>query len=129
MIRLARDGTAEPVSRDQILGRTRTGKYSFFHVQLTTCRIGNLTRLIHTLFFKEKYSCCMRHQTISLFGLLCRRMPTASSKIRKHIFRRGSKTVLFQSLKKYIIFCAIRRGRQTRLDIARRRERQRDWES
>ena len=29
--------------------RTRTGKYYFFPVQLTTCRIGNLTRLIHTL--------------------------------------------------------------------------------
>ena len=51
MSRLTRDGTAEPVSRDQILRheRTRTGKYSFFLVQLTTCRIGNLTQLIHTL--------------------------------------------------------------------------------
>ena len=38
MSRLTRDGTAEPVSHDQI-----------FPFQLTTCRIGNLTRLIHTL--------------------------------------------------------------------------------
>ena len=29
--------------------RTGTGKYSFSRVQLTTSRIGNLTRLIHTL--------------------------------------------------------------------------------
>ena len=52
MSRLARDGTAEPVSRDQILRREREeGKYQIlvFLVQLTTCRIGNLTRLIHIL--------------------------------------------------------------------------------
>ena len=29
MSRLTRDGTAEPVSRDQILGPTRIGKYEF----------------------------------------------------------------------------------------------------
>ena len=48
--RLTWDGTAEPGSRDQILRRER-GKeiYLFFPVQLTTCRIGNLIRLIHTL--------------------------------------------------------------------------------
>ena len=38
MSRLARDGTAEPVSRDQILRRERgqTGEKICFHVQLTT---------------------------------------------------------------------------------------------
>ena len=50
MSRLTRDGTAEPVSRDQILRRERGQvKKSFFPVQLTTTRIGNLTRLILTL--------------------------------------------------------------------------------
>ena len=50
MSRLTRDGTAEPVSRDpSSQARTGTGKYLFFPVQLTTSRIGNLTRLIHTL--------------------------------------------------------------------------------
>ena len=55
MSRLTRDGTAEPVSRDQILRREQRGQgnihfpCSFFPVQLTTSRIGNLTRLIHTL--------------------------------------------------------------------------------
>ena len=43
-------GTAEPVSRDQILRRERgQGNILIFPVQLTTSRIGNLTRLIHTL--------------------------------------------------------------------------------
>ena len=49
MSRLTRDGTAEPVSRDQILRRERGQGIFVFPVQLTTCRIGNLTRLIHTL--------------------------------------------------------------------------------
>ena len=46
MIRLTQDGTAESVSRNQILRRVRG---FIFPVQLTTNRIGNLTWLIHTL--------------------------------------------------------------------------------
>ena len=49
MSRLTRDGTAEPVSRDQILRRERGQGNIHFPVPLTTSRIGNLTRLIHTL--------------------------------------------------------------------------------
>ena len=51
MSRLTRDGTAEPVSLDQILRRERGQESTrfIFRVQLTTNRIGNLTRLIHTL--------------------------------------------------------------------------------
>ena len=50
MSRLTRDGTAEPVSRDQfLLGATADREMFIFSVQLTTSRIGNLTRLIHTL--------------------------------------------------------------------------------
>ena len=49
MSRLTRDGTAETVSRDQILRRERGQGKFIFPVQLTTCRMGNLTRLIHTL--------------------------------------------------------------------------------
>ena len=48
MSRLTRDGTAESVSRDQILGDRGI---LIFPVQLTTSRIGNLTRLIHTLLY------------------------------------------------------------------------------
>ena len=50
MSRLTRDGTAEPLSRGQILRRERgQGNLFIFPVQLTTCRIRNLvTRLIHT---------------------------------------------------------------------------------
>ena len=53
MSRLTPDGTAEPVSRDQILRRVRgQGKFIFL-VQLTTSRIGNLARLIHTLQYVD----------------------------------------------------------------------------
>ena len=48
MSRLTRDGTAEPISRDQILRHARGQGNIIFPVQLTTSRIGNLTRLIHT---------------------------------------------------------------------------------
>ena len=48
MNRLTRDGTAQPVSRDQILRRERGQGIFIFPVQLTTSKIGNLTRLIHT---------------------------------------------------------------------------------
>ena len=43
MSRLTRDGTAEPVSRDQILRHARGQGNIIFPVQLTTSRIGNLT--------------------------------------------------------------------------------------
>ena len=51
MSRLTRDGTAEPVSRDQILRHARGQGNIIFPVQLTTSRIGNLTRLIHALLY------------------------------------------------------------------------------
>ena len=51
MSRLTRDGTAEPVSRDQILRHARGQGNIIFPVQLTTSRISNLTRLIHTLLY------------------------------------------------------------------------------
>ena len=51
MSRLTRDGTAEPISRDQILRHARGQENIIFPVQLTTSRIGNLTRLIHTLLY------------------------------------------------------------------------------
>ena len=52
MSRLTRDGTAEPVSRDQILRHARGQGNIIFPVQLTTSRIGNRTRLIHTLLYQ-----------------------------------------------------------------------------
>ena len=52
MSRLTWDGTAELVSRDQILRRVNGDReISIFPVQLTTSRIGNLTRLILLLLF------------------------------------------------------------------------------
>ena len=48
--RLMRDGTAEPVSQDQILRRERGQReILIFPVQLTTSRIDNPIRLIYTL--------------------------------------------------------------------------------
>ena len=47
--RLPQDGTVEPVSRDQILGANPDKEIFISLVELTTCRIGNLTRLIDTL--------------------------------------------------------------------------------
>ena len=49
MSRLMRDGTAESVSRDQILRRKRGQGNVHFYCSADTSRIGNLTRLIHTL--------------------------------------------------------------------------------
>ena len=59
MNRLTRDGIAEPVSRDQILRFERgQGNIHFPPVQLTTCRIGNLTRLIRTLAtIRDDHTC------------------------------------------------------------------------
>ena len=51
MSRLTRDGTAESVSRDQIFRHARGQGNIIFPVQLTTSRVGNLTRLIHTLLY------------------------------------------------------------------------------
>ena len=49
MSRLARDGTTEPVWRDQ-MARTGKEKTNIFPVQLITSWIDNLTRLIYSLY-------------------------------------------------------------------------------
>ena len=52
MSRLARDGTTELVSQDQILRHERGHRNMFiFPFQLTTSRIDSLTWLIHTLLY------------------------------------------------------------------------------
>ena len=43
------DGTVEPVSRDKILGANGAREKIVIPVNLTTSRLGNHTRLIHTL--------------------------------------------------------------------------------
>ena len=50
---LTGDGTADHVSRPNSQARTETGENIIFPVQLTTSRIGILTRLIHTLAMVE----------------------------------------------------------------------------
>ena len=49
MGRLTRDGTAESVTRDQILRRERGQGNFYFPCSADHEQIGNLTRLIHTL--------------------------------------------------------------------------------
>ena len=52
MSRLTRDGKAEPVSRGtKFSGAIGDMEMFIFPVRLTTSRIGNLTRLIHTLLY------------------------------------------------------------------------------
>ena len=47
MSRLTRDGTAVPVSRDQILRHARGQGNIIYLVQLTTSRIGNLRAVLN----------------------------------------------------------------------------------
>ena len=49
--RLRRDGTAEPVSRDQFSGANGDRELLIFPVQLTTSSISNFTRLILLLIY------------------------------------------------------------------------------
>ena len=70
MSRLTRDGAAEPVSRDQILRHARGQGNIIFPVQLTTSRIGNRTRLIHTLLYVMTIHTC-RQETTRLHAISC----------------------------------------------------------
>ena len=51
MSRLTRDGTAEPARETKFSGTHGDRGICIFPVQLTTSKIGNLTRLIHTLLY------------------------------------------------------------------------------
>ena len=62
MSRLTRDGTAEPVSRDQSVNADR--EISIFPVQLATCRIGNLTRLTDTLAICDDHTYILLYPSV-----------------------------------------------------------------
>ena len=67
MSRLARDGTAEPVLRTKSSGADMDREMLFFPLQLTTSRIGNLTRLtIHTYIYTYIHTCI--HIYIRMYG-------------------------------------------------------------
>ena len=64
MNRLTRDGTAEPVSRDQISGMHGDRGMFIFPVQLTTSRIiGNLTYPVdpYSCYMCDHYVCMVTH--------------------------------------------------------------------
>ena len=82
MSRLTRDGTAEPVSRDQILRRER-GQGNIHFPCLAD--IGNLTRLILTLAMCDDHAYihayihtvqCTIHRSNNLLGEFCRKRYT-----------------------------------------------------
>ena len=52
-LRLTRDGTADPSRETKFSGASTDRQILISPVQLTTSRIGNLTRLIHTLAICE----------------------------------------------------------------------------
>ena len=85
MSRLTWDGTAEPVSRDQILRHVRGQGNIIFPFHLTTSRIGNLTRLIHTLLYVMTIHTpnawmSLRTQSVHSFSLPHRSLRTAPSR-------------------------------------------------
>ena len=59
------------LARPNSQARTRTGKYSFFPVQVTTSRIGNLTRLIYTLAICVTIHTCVPTATRSYRTTVC----------------------------------------------------------
>ena len=70
---LTRDGTAEPASCDQILRLERGSRKHYFPGLLTSSRIGNHTRSIHTLLKVlaiHTYS-TYNHLDISLPSIFC----------------------------------------------------------
>ena len=82
MSRLTRDGTAEPVSRDQILRRERGREMLIFPVQLrTTSRIGNLTWLIYTFLA----ICVTIHTSFEVHTKTDVKNPARGHKVEKHL--------------------------------------------
>ena len=84
------------LARPNFQARTGTVKYLFFPVQLTTSRIGNLTRLIHTLAICDDHTyihdtcccCCCLHikSRYGLYSVLSniRTGPTDADAFRGH---------------------------------------------
>ena len=73
MSRLTRDGTAEPVSQDQILRPEReqgNREILIFPGQLTTSRVGNLTWLIYTLAVCDDHTYIHTYIHITLHDLI-----------------------------------------------------------
>ena len=64
MNRLTWDGTAEPIRETKFSGTNGDKEILLFSVQLTTGRIGNLTRSIHTLHI------CDDHTYIHLYSAM-----------------------------------------------------------
>ena len=57
MSKLTRDATTEPSRETKLSGANGDKEMSIFPVQLTSSRIGNLTRLIHTFLHVMNINC------------------------------------------------------------------------
>ena len=68
MGRLTRDGTTEPSRETEFSGTHGDRGVIIFPVQLTTSRIGNLTRLIHTLAICDDHTYTYIHTYIRQFA-------------------------------------------------------------
>ena len=95
--RLPRDGTAIPVSRDQIPRRERGQGNSLFPCYLTMCSTGNLAGSIHTV--AERVT---RHNTmLEVLTAYAKSISTRHSKIK--IKETGTMLLLHQTaLRKYM---------------------------
>ena len=79
MSRLTRDGTAEPSRETEFSGAYGDTGIFIFPVQLTRSRIGNLTRLIHTLL----YVMTIHMYTDRSFDTLQRKTPTNRKSVKQ----------------------------------------------
>ena len=96
MSRLTRDGTAEPISRDQILRHARGQRNIIFPVQLTLSRIGNPTRLIHTL------AICDDHTYIHTYYVLLNTDKRSKDGGREGVLYMGH--IYRETPKKHVVF-------------------------
>ena len=129
MSRLTLDGTVETVLRDQTLRRERgQGNINFPCSQLTTSRIGNLTRLILTLAIRITILTLLRRLAFPRLKKNTRRFVGKSKKIcnlkhfviltpldynrKKKISERKARTKgnPFKSLQRPLLLYAIRRS-------------------
>ena len=91
MSRLTRDGTAEPISRDHILGRERgQRKLLFFYVQLTTSRIGNHTGLIDPYPVESSDDACIHGRASAGFKGTRLRIPSLRHTFCSGFGKRGA---------------------------------------
>ena len=90
MVRLTRDGTAEPLSQDQYPGANGDREIFIFPVQLTTSRIGNLTRLILIIATCDDYA-----YIHTFFGLATNTLSVRNKRSRRVLTKQTTVRTIF----------------------------------